>query len=169
MLGEHVAAAADYTRAIALIREPEKPRPAYYIDRARVLVAAGDEHVDTAIRGLEQGMLRLGPIITIELCALDIEVGRKRYDAALERLEGLASRAARPARWWARRGDIFEAAGRNAEARDAYLRALKEMEATPEHRRRTRQALKLRTDVHEALHRLEPVAKAAQAQSEAVR
>ena len=169
MLGEHLAAGSDYTRALSLIREPKKPRPEYYINRARALVAAGDEHVDTAIRGLEEGIRRLGPIITLELCALDIEVGQKRYDAALERLEDITSRAARPGRWLARRGEVLEAAGRNAEARDAYRRALKSVEATPEHRRRTRQASKLRTELHGALRRLELLSKATKAESEAVR
>lgn len=154
MLGEHLASGSDYTRLLSLIREPGKPRPEYYIDRARVFVAAGEEHVGAAIRGLEEGIRRLGPVITLELCALDIEVDHKRYAAALERLEGLASRTVRPERWLARRGEVLEAAGRETEACDAYLSALKAMETLPEHRQRTRQASKLRAELHAASRRL---------------
>ena len=42
---------------------------------------------DAVVRGLDEGIKKLGPLVTLELCALDIEVKEKQYDDALKRLD----------------------------------------------------------------------------------
>src|SRR2546430_4330955 len=46
ILGQRLAAAADYTRAIAAAERLDRPNPEYYLERARVLAAEGrsEEH-----------------------------------------------------------------------------------------------------------------------------
>jgi len=59
------------------------------VGRDRALAAEGGDHLDEALRGLDEGIKRLGPIVTLELYAIDLELAHKRYDSALESL-GLA-------------------------------------------------------------------------------
>ena len=120
------AAAADYRYAIE--RSP-KPDPDLYLERARAELAAGD--IAQAGEGLEAARLRLGPIASIELLAVDVEVRQGRFDAALARLDAMAARSPRKEAWLARRGDVLAEAGRRDEARTAYAAALAAIAALP--------------------------------------
>ena len=139
-LGEREAAARDYTRAIALSREPQLE---LYIERANALTTETGEHLDEALRGLEEGIRKIGPIVTLELFAIDLEVKQKRYDAALARLEQISAQFPRKETWLARRGEILQQAGRDKEAREAFRDALKAIAALPAPRRQVPAMLEL--------------------------
>lgn len=124
--GERKAAVADYTHGIELVREPE---PEYFLERAQVLVA--DSRTEEALHGLDEGIKKLGPLVTLQLFALDLEVGRKNFDAALARLDTIVSRATRKENWLARRGEIELLAGRSAEAQKSFEAALAAVAALP--------------------------------------
>src|SRR2546429_3401664 len=47
------------------------------VGRDRALAAEGGDHLDEALRGLDEGIKRLGPIVTLELYAIDLELDRK--------------------------------------------------------------------------------------------
>lgn len=147
-LGRNEAAAEDYTRAIAAL---ERPEPDYYIERARALSALG--RAEAALRGLDEGIAALGPLVTLELLAVDLELEAGRTEAALSRLDRLASRSARKESWLARRGEVLERAGRAREAREAYAAALAAVEALPEHARRARATAALAARLRAALAR----------------
>jgi predicted negative regulator of RcsB-dependent stress response len=66
---------------------------------------------------------------------VDLEVKRRRFDAALKRLEAVASQTRRPETWLARRGEILQQAGRGAEAQAAYTQALEAIARLPAARR----------------------------------
>jgi predicted Zn-dependent protease len=154
-LGEPLAAARDYTRAIDAHGEEHRPDPSYYVERARALVSAGDEHIAAAVRGLDEGLERLGQPVTLQLYAIDLELKRGRHDAALERLSRIASQADRQETWLVRRAEILEDAGRPAEARDAYAAALEAVRALPPSRQGTRAVLRLQARAEAALERLD--------------
>jgi tetratricopeptide (TPR) repeat protein len=118
-LGRLRDAAIDFTRALEA-----RPHPDVYIERARVVVTGGPGAIEEALRGLDDGIRRLGPIVTLELEAIDIELRRAHYDAALTRLDRVSAQAARKESWLARRGAILESAGRFDEARATYQAAL---------------------------------------------
>jgi predicted Zn-dependent protease len=134
-LGKNRESAEDYTRAIA--RYPE-PRPDHYIERARALAAAGDRGVEEAIAGLDEGIQKLGPTITLELLAIDLQVKVKRYDAALSRLDSILARSPRKETWLVRKAEILAQAGRKQEAREEFARALSALESLPPQYRSTR-------------------------------
>jgi tetratricopeptide (TPR) repeat protein len=144
-LGEHAGAAADYTRALELMPRPE---PDVYLERARALAAA--DRVEEAVRGLDEGIARLGPLVTLELCAVDLERRLGRVDAALARVDLLASRSPRKETWLARRGEILDAAGRADEARAAFAAALDAIRALPADRR-TRAVVELERQLRDRL------------------
>lgn len=152
-LDQPLAAAEDYTRAIGAY-EDRSPDPAFYIERARALAGAGDEYVDSALRGLDEGLARLGRPVTLQLYAIELEVERGAYDAALTRLEQIAAQADRKETWLVRRGEILERAGRSEEARLAYSAALTAIAGLPPSRRGNRAMQRLRTQADTALQRL---------------
>jgi tetratricopeptide (TPR) repeat protein len=106
-LGFAEEGAIDFTRAL-----DQRPAPDLYIERARAVLGSGAARIEGALRGLDEGIARLGPIVTLELEAIDLELRLKRYDAALSRLDRVSAQAARQESWLARRGAILERAGR---------------------------------------------------------
>lgn len=153
-LGQGSAAAKDYSRAIMVAEKLGRPNPEYYLERARALAGEEGVHVDEALRGLDEGVGKLGPIVTLQLDAINLELMRKQYDAALVRLETITAQSPRKEAWLARRGEILAQAGRAAEARLAYEQALAAMESFPPRHRKTRATTKLEAQVRSALARL---------------
>ncbi len=126
--GQYLKAADDFAGAISNSRQPE---PDYYIEEARSLAAAGQDHIPQAIAALDAGMMRLGKLVTLGLCAVELECARRNFDAALERLESLSANQARKEVWHERRGDVLSAAGRMDDARAAYQAGLDAIKVLP--------------------------------------
>ncbi|NOT53338.1 MAG: hypothetical protein HOP18_01915, partial [Deltaproteobacteria bacterium] len=91
-LQQFAAAAVDFTHMIARLSDPT-PDP--YLERAQALISAGPDHFDEALRGLDEGITRLGPLVTLQLQAIELECSLKRYDSALQRLAHVTARAQR--------------------------------------------------------------------------
>ena len=150
-LNRHAEAAQDFTAAIA--HSAPRPQPEMYIERAQTLAAAGIEFRDEALRGLDEGIEKLGPLVTLQLAAVDLELAQKRYDRALTRLERIAAQSPRKETWLARRGEIMEQAERKTEAHESYAAALAAIETLPPHRRRVKAVTELETRLRAALRR----------------
>ncbi len=144
-------AVVEYTRAITLC---PSPTPGLYLERAKTLIDEGDGYVDEALRGLDEGIHRLGPIITLQLYAIDLELKKNQFDAALVRLEQITAKASRKETWLARRGDILEKAGRADQALVAHASALAAIQRLPVHRRSTQTMMQLKAHVLAAQNRL---------------
>lgn len=153
-LGERLRAADDFTRAIELCRAPERPLPEYYLERAQALADEGGERVDEALRGLDEGIARLGPVITLELSAIELQLETKRYDGALRRVDAILARWPRKELWLEKRGEILEEAGRVSDALQAFAAAGKALESLPPHRRRAKAFSEIEVRVDAALVRL---------------
>ena len=150
-LHQPVAAAEDFTRAIANRTEPE---PYLFIERAQALASAGDDRIEEALRGLEEGVKKLGPLVTLQVPAIELELKRKRYDAALARLDTIAVQSPRKETWLTRRAEILAQAGRLTEARAAQMAALAAIESLPPSRRRDKTTLELEARLRtELFHR----------------
>jgi predicted negative regulator of RcsB-dependent stress response len=131
-LGEHLGAADDFTRAIAASAEPA---PELYIERAQAEAAEGGPHVDAALRGLDQGMAKLGNLVTLQMAAIELEAMQHRVDAALARVDSILANAPRKETWLTRRGEILQQTGRTAEAAQSFQAALAALESLPPNRR----------------------------------
>jgi predicted Zn-dependent protease len=131
-LNERVAAARDYTSAINFSTEP---RPELYLERAQALTGEGKEQFESALKGLDEGIEKLGPLVTLQLYAIDIEIKQGRHDAALQRLDRVSAQSPRKETWLARRGEILQQAGRQQDARKAYQDALTALDKLPPARR----------------------------------
>ena len=154
-LGERLAAVEDYTRAIS---HASPPSPDLYLERAQALQAEGDAHLGTALVGLEQGLARLGPLVTLQLPALEIEVKQHRVDAALARLDKIMNQFPRKETWLMRRGEILREAGRPGEAVVAFQQALQALDALPPTRRAVPAMAELERRLRAALAQTAPPA-----------
>ena len=145
-IGATSDAIKDFTEALAVSPDPE-----LYLERAQVTAqhAKGvreQNRIDEALNGLDEGIKRLGPLVTLQLAAIDLELRRHNYDGALARLDLVTSQSERKETWLVRRGEILALASRPDEARAAFQSALTAIDALPPSRRQTRSitALKLR-------------------------
>jgi tetratricopeptide (TPR) repeat protein len=152
-LGRHLDAAADWDAALAV--PGVRALPEDYLGRARALEAAGSRHLGRALAGIEDGIVRLGRPVTLELHAIEIEERMGRIDAAVARIDRLAAGAARREGWLLRKGELLERAGRTAEARTAYGQAIAAIDGSMGSRRATRASSRLREEAAAALARLE--------------
>jgi tetratricopeptide (TPR) repeat protein len=144
------AADDQYAQAIALA---PRPSPDVYFERARFLRAAG--RLPAAIRALDDGIARVGPLASLEELAVDLEISRKNYDGALARLDRtFPPTNGRQETRLARRGEILAAAGRSVEARETFQQAQRSIESLPPRLRQTRAIQKLEGRVRSSLESL---------------
>ena len=143
-LGARSDAAKDFTHALTMSSTPE---PELYLERANVL--AGDEQrINEALRGLDEGIDKLGPLVTLQVAAIDLELRSKNYDRALTRLDQIAAQSERKEAWLVRRGEILKLAGRDEEARAAFNAALVAIDSLPAARRQSRAVTALELRAH---------------------
>jgi predicted Zn-dependent protease len=155
-LGKHLDAASDYTE---IVQRVERPEPDIFLERATALAATGETRFADALRGLEDGLTKLGPVMTLELAALDLQLKMKRFDDAIRRVDRLTANAPRKESWLTRRGDILARAGRANEARTAFQRALKAIDSLPPHHQATQATIDLKQRITTSMGALGPAAR----------
>lgn len=131
----------------------EHPSPDYYVERARAQVA-NKVGVKKILDGIDHGVERLGPIVTLQVLALELEMQHQRWAAALRRIDRTLPTLPLQSTWLMHRGEVLVYLGRTKEARTAYLRALQQMEAIPAARRQSRMFLSLTEKAQAALAQL---------------
>lgn len=141
-------AVADLTRVIELA-----PVPDTVLERTRLLEAE-PAALEQALASVEDGLRRIGPVVTLQLEAIDLERRLHRIDAALRRIDAITAQAPRKETWLARRGELLEDAHRTADAVAAYRAALDAADALPAHARTTRATSTLISDLHSRIDRL---------------
>ena len=150
-LGRGVEAALDYTRVIGL---QSAPSPDHYVERARALVAAGAH--DEALRGLDEGIARLGQLAILQEEAIAIDFADRRFDRALARIDHLLARVPAQPAWLVQRAQILERAARRPEAHAAFVAALSAIKTQRTGHSSAPAADTLARDVRAALVRLHP-------------
>ena len=117
------AALADFNAALALL---DQPPPDIYLARAALMSDPTE-----AIRSLDEGLERIGAVPSLLLRALALEESSGRIDAAARRINQIIALTERGEGWLKRRGDLFNRAGRAAEAKSSYSAALAAVAALP--------------------------------------
>lgn len=151
-LADPIGAARDYTE---IVRRLEKPEPDVFLERAASLIAAGDDHLPGALSGLEEGITKLGNLVTLDLAALDLELKMKRFEQALQRIDRILNTSKRRDSWLARRGDVQVLFGQTEGARSSYNEALEAIAALPMHHQVTAATAELKKRVTAALVKLD--------------
>jgi len=153
-LGRDLAAAEEFSAALAHAGDGLS-QPEIYLERARALAAAGPEQLDRALQGLDEGLQKLGEPVTLQLYAVELELGAGRFDSALRRLVRLAAGSVRKEPWLMRKGAVLEAAGRTDEAGAVYRQALDEIDSLPASRRASRAVQHMERGARAGLERVE--------------
>ncbi len=83
--------------------------------------------------------------------AIDLEVKRKRYDAALARLDKLAATMPRKESFLLKRGEILLKAVKKCEARKAFTESLNAIETLSDFRRNVRAVQTMKTRLQKLL------------------
>ena len=91
-LGDRAAAIGDLGAAIDRL---EHPHPDLYLQRARLQMTLGDR--EASIAGLDAARMRLGPVASLELYAIELELAAGRPASARERLARIRGQYANPA------------------------------------------------------------------------
>lgn len=107
-----------------------------YLERAETSARAN--RIGEALRGLNEGISKFGNLITLQTAAIDLEVRRKNYDAALARLDKLAAVMERKESFLLRRGEILFLAKRGCEARKSLLESQKLYDSLTDFRKKVR-------------------------------
>ncbi len=142
-------AAADFSRAAETSREPD---PALFLEQSHAL--RQDGQLDAAVRALDAGIARLGPLVTFVQPAIELEVKTGRFEAALQRVDTMLATAPRAERWHFTRGDILERAGRQGEAAEAYRAARQALTRVPPERRAVAAGVEFERKLQAALDRV---------------
>ena len=107
---------------------------------------------------MDEGIEKFGELVFLENYAIDLEVTRKNYDAALARLDKLSATMPRKESFLLRRGEILLQAERICEARTSLIESHKGFESLSPFRKNVRA-------VKEQMARLEKLLKAIPAKS----
>jgi tetratricopeptide (TPR) repeat protein len=129
-LGRPDHAARDFGLAIAGMAQPT---PDHVFAHRDALLVLGRR--EAAVEALDEGIAKIGPVPSLELAALDLEVDLGRDGDALRRVDRLIASSPRNEAWIARRGELLARAGRPDEARVAYATALELITDRPAGRR----------------------------------
>lgn len=130
---------AEAARAMrAAIDGMKTPTPDHVLALRDALLAAGDRAA--AVAALDSGLTRIGPVPSLVLPALDLELELGRNEDALRRIDALLATNPRNEAWLARRGDVLDRLGRRDEARLARADALAAIQSRPDGRRGARSA-----------------------------
>jgi Flp pilus assembly protein TadD len=140
-IGDAQSATDDMSAAIAGLARPT-PEQVLALKDAWLVLGKKAE----ALRALDDGMGRVGSVVSLQVPAIALEVELERWAGALTRVDDLARQAPADPTWPARRGDILEQAGRSAEARAAYAQALSLIRSRPARRARAFDDLKRRLE-----------------------
>jgi predicted Zn-dependent protease len=150
-LGKHDAGALDYAEGI---RRAPHPRPEHYLRRARFLAAAPNPDRSRVLVAVDEGIERLGPVISLIEYAITLELELKNYDGALARIARAMEHSPRRETWLVRQGDVLLKSGRTTEAVVAYRAALAAIEDLPPRYRETVPVEKLERDARTSLSQI---------------
>ncbi len=137
-VGDADEAVRDYGLAIIHSHPAE---PELFTARAEILQAQG--HPAEALEGLEQGMRQLGPLLSLQIPALELELSLGRELDAVARMGRIITDVPRKEAWLARRAELLERMGRREDARRDWLATVAACKALPPSQRNSRAVQKL--------------------------
>ena len=150
-LGDNDASLADFRAALA--RCPD-PQPDLILEVAEALADHGFARESVTV--LEAGIMRLGPVPSLQLKILDVEVDAGEYAAALARLGAMQASASRPEPWMEKRASILAEAGRIDESRAAWRSLISHLNSLPASERDSHAMIHFSERAHQALLALAP-------------
>lgn len=126
--GKPSEAVAEYT---AGLERGYEPAPDLYLERMEAQKKSGKSTPATRLEGIDEGLRKLGPVLTLQLKAIDLELELGRAESALARIDTILAQSERKEAWLERRADVLMLLKRTEEARAAREQALAAVKALP--------------------------------------
>lgn len=145
-LNQPAEAIADYR---ACLKHTVNPEPDLIQETADALAAQGS--VDEAVQVLSSGVGKLGPVPSLLLRAMDLEISIRDFDAALTRVDAMQKSAPRPEPWMAKRASILAQADRIPESLAAWQALADHLASLPNLERGSHAMSKLAQDAKLAI------------------
>ena len=149
---KHLEAAQAFEQSL---QNNMQPGPIDYLQAAEAYVKSGQNYQHQAVDILDKGIGRLGPIVTLQEAAIELDLLSGSYDAALARVETLRSQGINEANIYFKQASIMSTARRFEEAQTCYKKALSEIERLPLHKQQSRAMVKLRLSIEESMSQQE--------------
>ena len=130
--------AADWAAAIAASAEP---RVDYYIALAEAHARYGAH--SEALRAIDQGAAKLGPLVALRQWAIESLAKQRRWDEAIARIDTLIAESPRKESWLARKAELQKAAMQVERARETALAARGAIQQLPPRVQQTKAMLDL--------------------------
>ena len=146
----YLSAAQAYELAI---ENQATPSPDHYLLRAHAYIAAGEPYLSRALEGLEEGVELLGPLITFQRLAIEIEIDQGKHQDAIERVNMILVDADRKESWLVKKASILYSIGRLEEAIRQFRLAERTIESLPRRLRTTPAIRALQKTINENLNR----------------
>ena len=134
------------------IKNQSKPVPNDYLARAHAYVEAGKPYLAQALDGLEEAIDVIGPLITFQRLAIEIELAQGNHQEAITRIDGILRDMDRKETWLVKKARVFTSMGRDEEAREQYLLAKRAIELLPQRTKSSPSIRALQKTVHEYLN-----------------
>ena len=147
----HLNAAQEYELAI---ENQSTPTPDHYLARAHAYKEAGRPYLSQALEGLEEGIALMGPLLTFQRLAIDIEIVQGNHQSAIDRVDTILQDVDRKETWLVRKAKVLSSIGRKEEAKQQFLLAERSIELLPKRMRTSPAALALRKTIHENLNQV---------------
>ena len=132
-LGDAAGAARWFKKAIEVSPSDSAE---IYVERAEVLANSGS--FVEALDGLDEGIAKLGSLVTLETPAIGLEVKLNRFENAIKRIDRIAKGMPRKEPFLLLKGETLIKAGRNCEARTELLDARRGYESRSTFQRNVR-------------------------------
>ena len=132
-LGDAAGAARWFKKAIEVSPSDSAE---IYVERAEVLASSGS--FVEALDGLDEGIAKLGSLVTLETPAIGLEVKLNRFENAIKRIDRIAKGMPRKEPFLLLKGETLIKAGRNCEARTELLDARRGYESRSTFQRNVR-------------------------------
>lgn len=139
----------DYQNALDMISSPP---PDFYINGAKLMDEAGDEYIESALNLLNQAIEKYGSIVSLQNFAVGLELKRKEYDKAIERIDTVIDENGVLITWLYKKGKIYLMAQRKKEAEVIFKECLEVIESFPLHKQQNRSMLEMTNNIKQILN-----------------
>lgn len=136
-VGDLEGAARDYQSAIeSTIENAGAAEPEWFT--ALATVRQRQAMPEEALATLERGLNQLGPLLSLQIPALELELALTREDQALKRMGRILANIPRKEAWLVRRAELLERMGRPEDAQEDWAAVITACELLPLSQRNTR-------------------------------
>lgn len=149
--GRYAAAAQDYAAAQ---RHVSIQIPDIVIEHVQALIRAGDDYFSEASQRLAAAIKTLGPLVVLQLKAIELDRLRGDHQSALDTIDGLIIRSTRKEKWQLMRGELLLEIGEPILAKQTLFDAKQSITRLPQKQRQTRAMRALLKQVNLTMEKL---------------